>query len=307
MIVLSATTHSLELVTASAANVAWTVGWTDYGATAETFTPGSDQGVVSSAMDTPIVAAPASGVQRTLAFFSVRNTHATTVQTVTVQKDVSATEYPITPPTTLRPGESLVYSTAGGWQVLGNTGLPRMQSATLSPVPTIRLSPGFTTAGVASTRTLTKGDAFAVYMGRAEWAQSSFVVRYNVTTAAGATVSWAECAIAKETAGRTLAATPSLTVVGYTDISGTIIGTGAQSTTVVLSAGQVVQEGDDIWAMLAHDGSGTTAVCRAQSIADELVAGFQASRTGRPSLTLGSAQNYTIDGAAVLAPWYALQ
>lgn len=305
MIVLSATTHSLELVTATTADIAWTVSYTDYDATAETLTPGSGQGVVSSATDTAIVAAPASTAQRTVSMITVRNTHATATQTVTVQKDVSATEYPVTAPVTLRAGESLCYSSAGGWQVFTATGVPRAQSANLSPNPTVRLSPGFSTANTTAVRSLTKGDAFAVYLGRAEWAASSFSVRYNVTTAATATVSWAEVAIATGTPS--LGGNPTLTVVGYTDISGTITGTGAQSTTVTVSTGQAVQEGDDLWVILAHDGSGTTAVVRAQSIADELTAGFSGTRTVRPSTAVGTGQAYTNAAAPDLAPWVALQ
>lgn len=301
--ILSATTESLELVTTSTANIAWTVSWTDYSTSATTITPGSNQGTVSSATDTTIVAAPSTNVARTVACITIRNTHATAKNTVTVQKDVSGTEYPLMPPVTLRAGEAMCFTHAAGWQVLTAQGVPRMQSANIAPPASLRLPAGF--MGSTSTKTLTKGTTFGVYIGRAEWAQTLWSVRYNITTAATATVSWAEVAVAK--GDLTLATNPSLTVVGYADISSTITGTGAQSVSVNLSSGQIVHEGDDLWVLLGHDGSGTTAVARACSVADELTCGFQVSATERPSLILGTGTTFSIESSAALGLWVALQ
>jgi biotin carboxyl carrier protein len=302
MIVLDATTKSLELVTAAAAAIDWSAHWLDYSGTAAT--PGSDDGAVSSATDTPIVAAPAADVQRQVQAITVRNKSASATQTVTVQLDVSGTERALTPPITLRAGESLMYEAGAGWRVYDANGVPKMRAANLMPAPSIRLPAGFATANASSTRSLTKGDAFAVYIGRAERALTAVGVRWNVTTAAGATVSWAEVAIA--TGAPVPGANASLTVVGYQDVASDITGTGVRTTDVQVSSGQSIQEGDDVWVILAHDGSGTTAVARAQSIADELEACMSATRTVRPSTAVGTAQTYTKAAASDLAPWVAL-
>ena len=115
---LTATTHSLELVTSTAVAVAWTASWVDIdksGASTVT-TPGSAAGTVSSATDTTIVAAPGSSVTRVVTGLSIVVTGAG-AQTVTVQKDVSGTEYPIKPAVALTQNESLGYEDGAGWAV----------------------------------------------------------------------------------------------------------------------------------------------------------------------------------------------
>jgi hypothetical protein len=115
MIILAATTESLELVTSSTSAVHVVASWVDI--TTSAFTPDSTETAISSATDTTIVAAPGSSTQRQVKSLSIRNSGAA-ANTVIVHKDVSGTEYEITPDVTLAAGEALCYGDQAGWYVL---------------------------------------------------------------------------------------------------------------------------------------------------------------------------------------------
>lgn len=118
---LTATAHSLELVTSNATLVHWDVDYTvidKTGATAAT--PASNQNSVSSAMDTVIVSAPAANVYRVVTSVSIRNAGAASID-VTIQKAVSGTEYEIHK-ATLLVGQKLGYTRETGWDVYNADG-----------------------------------------------------------------------------------------------------------------------------------------------------------------------------------------
>lgn len=126
MILLTATTHTLELVTSSAASVDYHVGYVDLASTA-LVAPGSGQGNVSSATDTTIVAAPGASQQRKVQIISICNKSTTTSNAVEVTKDVSGTEYRLAA-ATLQPGDCLQYVDGHGWAVLDGGGRVKMVS-----------------------------------------------------------------------------------------------------------------------------------------------------------------------------------
>ncbi len=118
---LTATTHALELVTAAATAVVYEVSWTDIDQSgdATAVTPGSAQGSISAATTTQIVAPPAASVYRIVTSLSIKATGG--AQVVSVQKDVSGTNYPITQGS-LAVNEGLHYEDASGWYVLNAEG-----------------------------------------------------------------------------------------------------------------------------------------------------------------------------------------
>jgi hypothetical protein len=116
MILLTATTESLELVTGSALSTDWTVAYADHTTTA--FTPGSGQGNVATAATTSIVAAPAASTQRQVKLITVRNRDGTGSQVVSIQKNPTGTAIRLTPDVTLLPGEVLEYLDGQGFRVL---------------------------------------------------------------------------------------------------------------------------------------------------------------------------------------------
>lgn len=126
---LTDTTHSLELVTGAATAVVYAVSWTDIdkSGASTVATPGSAQGSVAAATTTTIVAAPGASIYRVITSLSVKATGG--AQTISVQKDVSATNYPVTG-ASLGEDESLHYEDAHGWYVLDATGSRKGVGAT---------------------------------------------------------------------------------------------------------------------------------------------------------------------------------
>jgi len=161
--------------------------------------------------------------------------------------------------------------------------------------PRVFFSPGLQNAALTGVKTLTSGTAFALYMGRAPKNVTSVTVRWRLTTKATPTVSWGEIAIA--TGAVVLAGNPTLTVRATTDISATVLGSPAAfSTTVTVN----LAEGADIWILIGHATSGSAAIVRAATIADDLQIGYQASSAVRPSTIINTPTSFTLEGATVL-------
>lgn len=302
MLLLTATTHALELETSGSASVDYHVSWVDLVVgTSPSMTPGSTQGNVASATTTTIAAAPAAATYRQVKTVTLRNRSASVANTVTVKKDVSATEYHLFGAVTLQPGEALLYEDGRGFVVFDAVGNEKVTNA-VAMVPAVLMPPHFSTANLTSTKALTTTSAFAVYMGKAPRSLTSVKTRYRVTTAA-ATITWAEVAIA--TGAVVIGAGMSLNVVGFQDVSTVINSTGQKSTTVNVSAGQAINAGEDLWFVIGNAAT-TAGVVRAQSIADDLQVGVQGSATARPSTIVGTATAFAIESATTLAAWAAL-
>lgn len=131
MLLLTATTDSLQFNTGSALSLDWSCGYVDINA--NSFGPGSAQGNVSTATNTTIAAAPASGYQRQIKTITCVNRDATNPQTVTVQKVWSGGTVNLTPAISLSAGESLQYTDTEGFTVL--TALGQIKTVG-SPGPT---------------------------------------------------------------------------------------------------------------------------------------------------------------------------
>jgi hypothetical protein len=132
MILLTATTDTLELLTGAAVSVDVVCSFVDITTTA--FTPGTAQQNVATATTVTIVTAPAASTQRQIKQLSFRNKSTTAAQTVTVKKDISGTEYYITPDVQLNPGEQLLYTDGAGWTVLDRNGRLRTQATDIDGV-----------------------------------------------------------------------------------------------------------------------------------------------------------------------------
>lgn len=127
---LTSTTHSLELVTAAATAVVYEASWTDIdkSGASTVITPGSAQGSVAAATTTTIVSGPAgANIYRVVTSLSIKATGG--AQLVSLQKDVSATNYPLTQ-ADLAADESVHYEDAHGWYVLDATGSRKGVGAT---------------------------------------------------------------------------------------------------------------------------------------------------------------------------------
>lgn len=119
MILLTSTSHILELLTGAAGSVDYEVDYVDI--TTSTFTPGHLEGNITTATTTTIVSAPASSTQRQIQSITLINKSSSAEQTVTVKFDVSGTERYLTPTITLSPGQSYIYMSDRGWERFSNT------------------------------------------------------------------------------------------------------------------------------------------------------------------------------------------
>lgn len=120
MILLKATTEILEVTTSAAVNIDYSVSFADI--TTTTFAPSTTEGKIATATTAVITAAPAASTQRQIKLITLRNTNATLSNDIIVKKDISATEYFLTPTITLLAGEVLQYMDGQGWTVYSSTG-----------------------------------------------------------------------------------------------------------------------------------------------------------------------------------------
>jgi len=115
---LTSVNDTLEVITGAALNTDYLITYVD--TTSTTHTPGSSQGTINSATTTTVLTAPAASTYRGVKLMTIVN-RGTTAQTITVQKDVSATNYIIFYATLLA-SESLVYSADKGFTIHDRAG-----------------------------------------------------------------------------------------------------------------------------------------------------------------------------------------
>lgn len=291
-ILLIAGTDKLQLVTSAAVAVDVHASFVDR-TSGGVNNADKQNTAIATATTTDVVAAPTGGDVRNVKTIMIRNKGASP-NTVTVVYDQNGTDFELYK-AELSAGEQLTFSEVGGW-VTSNA------DSLLYESPSVTLSPIFTTAALTGTRSITSTNTMALYMGRAPKALTSVKLRCRVTTAA-ATITWAEVGLARGTP--VMGGNPTLTAVGFADVSASYNSTGQKTTTINVSSGQVVQRGDDIWLLVGNQAT-TALVVRAQTMADDLQAGLSAAAVTRPSSNIGTGVAYTIDGAAILPMWLAI-
>ena len=298
MLSIAAPSAALKVVTTSAATLAVYASYQDHGRShAQRLSTSS---TISSATTTTFLSSPTAYATRTVDLFTIANTHASLSNTITVQHyDGSTTT--IIWSGTLAAGERLAI-VDGTATVFNTSGVPKVAPVNSPNSTSVLVCPLFATANLTGTRSITSTNSYAVYVGKAPRSLTSANVRFRVTTNA-ATITWAEVALA--TGSVNVGGNPTLTVRGYADVSGVANSIGQKTVNVSVSSGQAINEGDDLWAIFGNNAT-TVAVLRAQSIADDLQVGVFASLATRPSLNVGAAQAYTIDGATATAPWFAV-
>ena len=124
MILLTDTTHTLEIQTLANGIITYVASFVDI--TTTTFTPGSSQGNISIAGTNVLVAAPAASTQRQVKNLIIRNT-TTGGMAVIVKKDVGATEYVLLS-VTLAAGETIEYNDGVGFAVRRSDGQLKQNS-----------------------------------------------------------------------------------------------------------------------------------------------------------------------------------
>lgn len=155
MIILGAgTTDKLQLVTSSAANVDAVTSFVDNNSGA--VTPGVQGTTIAAAATTDICAAPGASTYRAVVTVNIRNRHAATANTVTVQQVIGASTFELIK-VTLAAGQSLQWVESVGWGVYDATGA----FLTTMARPSIQLTSPANPALTASTTGVMMGNAVA--------------------------------------------------------------------------------------------------------------------------------------------------
>jgi hypothetical protein len=114
MFALKSTNEILQLLTTSTAGIDISITWLDMDGTTGV-TKSTTETKITTATSTTVLAAPASGVVRSIESVYIRNIHASTSNTVTVIKDVGGTGYYLTASIILLAGEVIEYNNSNGW------------------------------------------------------------------------------------------------------------------------------------------------------------------------------------------------
>jgi hypothetical protein len=297
---LDSTTDSLQVILGAAITtnqLPFVVSYNDM--TSSAITPTKNVGTTNSTTAVDLIPAPSSSHTRQLRYCSVYNAD-TVPQLVTIRFNDNGTFRSVFV-VTLLPNETLQYAYGKGWNAYNSSGSVRVVGINQT-MSDIRIPEGFFAAGVATTLTMTSGTDYCFYLGKADRAYSTIYIQYNVTTALGASITWAELAIYNGTPTIGSGITP--TRVGYTDCAAIFNGTGIKTTAVTITG---VQEGDDIWAVFGSVTSGTAMQIRA-GVADDVSTGFMQTATGslRPSTNTTIAFTITASGARGWLGWQGL-
>ena len=108
MLIQTATTDLIELVTSAAAAVDVHASWMDHTLSTDNYEAGRTPTAITTAATTTIVSNPAAGNTRNVKTIHIRNKDAAITTDVTVQFDAAGTNYELHK-VTLAPGESLEY------------------------------------------------------------------------------------------------------------------------------------------------------------------------------------------------------
>jgi hypothetical protein len=134
---LQGTTESLELVTSSVAPIDVLIDWSESEivasdiSKAQTF---SDEFAITTANTfTLVAAAAAAGLRRDITRINIRNKSNSLANQLTLQKDVSATNFEYFK-VTIGVGETLQYTPVSGWSVIDASGMVRAMQVATAPV-----------------------------------------------------------------------------------------------------------------------------------------------------------------------------
>ncbi len=208
--------------------------------TATTVTPVKNTGQSNSTSAVNIVPSPASGEQNQLRFFSIYN--ADTVSATVIVQVYDGSNTRIIYQAVLAVGDELFYDDGKGFFIQTASGSEKVQGLRIIENG-MNLAPGFMAAGTATSVALTNATGQAQYLGRADKAYTTMTFAYNVSTALGATIAWAELLVYTSPPG-IMGKAQNFTLRGFTDCSG-IWNTNTKKITAVTVSN--INPGDDIW------------------------------------------------------------
>jgi hypothetical protein len=127
MLLLTSASDKVQVITDAAGAVKVHASWVDNNAGA--ITPGrTNTASITGAATSDVVASPASSTQRNVKKLSVRNTHASQAQNITVQH-TDGTNVEELWKGALAPGEAVILDAVGVWTLYDSTGAPKPSTA----------------------------------------------------------------------------------------------------------------------------------------------------------------------------------
>src|ERR1700712_5478364 len=98
MILLKATTETLQIVTSLTGALDYSISYADI--TTTTFVPSTNEGKITSATSTTVLSQPAASTQRQVKLITITNVDVSVSNSITVNKVISATAYQVCPDVT---------------------------------------------------------------------------------------------------------------------------------------------------------------------------------------------------------------
>ncbi len=188
MIILSGTSDIVRLITSGTATINTFAAFTEVNTSTNTVDAGRQGAAISSATTTTIVAAPSSNVRRSVKTLTIRNTHATTSNTVTVQVFDGTTAFELYK-VTLAAGETLFYQEAAGFFVHDAQGRVKSNDAAggsgaaVNELNLVTLaSDVINSNATANTMADVTGLSFSVTSGETYWFLFSIIYQAAATT-----------------------------------------------------------------------------------------------------------------------------
>lgn len=123
MLNLSSTSDKVQVVTTTAANLDVLSSFVDLTTSTGAIAADRQAATISSATTTDIVAVPSSGVVRNVQTIMIRNRHASTANTVTVQQVTGSGTFEIIK-VSIGAGQTLTFLDGAGWQLIDTNGAP---------------------------------------------------------------------------------------------------------------------------------------------------------------------------------------
>jgi hypothetical protein len=307
---LDTTTDSIEVKLAAAHTtraLQFFASYINLDVSSATNTPTKNFGSTNGTTAVTMVPAPTSGRINQLRFCSVYNCDSID-HTITIQVN-SSSNLRVVFSVIIKVGEQIHFTLGEGWKIFNVDGILKTSNSVIgsaavkAPVVSNSNSAGAGQATVSGTN-------YAFYLGKADRNYDSVTVQINVTTALGATITYAEAAIYK--GYPSIASNLTLTRCGFVDVStGTNHGINAtgSKTIVIPITDKNLFVGDDIWFVFGYVNSGTAFAIRVNGVNDNIGSGIVQTATGSLRPSTNSSISFTLSTTVntIFTSWLGTQ
>jgi plastocyanin len=271
------TNDKLDLVTSAAGDVDVSAFYADMNSSFAVSGLGKQLTTITTATTTDVLAAPGASTTRLAKSITIRNTHATVANDVTLRLNDNATVYELDK-VTLQPGDERIFIEGSPPFTVTNISsgrlLTNIEGSTSQSVFFSQLE----RAAVGTFLTI-GGTAYCVYVGRVAQAITAAFVEFHVTTV-GAGAQTAEVGLFS-TPTAPSKSNQTLTKIVATGTVDSLTSTGAKRNTSNFA--QVVQAGTHLWAVYRVDMATTEPTCG--GIAGDMSQGHILTLVGASALT----------------------